>query len=240
MKIGIIGAGYIGGTLARRLSALGHSVSIANSRGPQTLTELAAETGATAVSIPEAAQTGEVIIVTIPQAAVTKLPADLFAHVADSVVIVDTGNYYPEARDGHIPDIDSGLLDSQWVAQKLGRPVVKAFNNISHLSLLNGGKPAGTPGRIALSVAGDQPAAKAVVLQLLDELGFDGIDAGRLDESWRQQPGTAAYCQDLDSAGLTSALAAADANRIQENRAANDALAIKLIAARNKSAPPAK
>ena len=171
----------------------------------------------------------------IPETGVPKLPAALFAHTADSVAIVDTGNYYPEARDGSIAEIDAGLLDSQWVAQKLGRPVVKAFNNISHTSLIDRGTPAGTPGRIALSVAGDQAAHKAKVLQLIEEIGFDGIDAGSLAESWRQQPGTPAYCQDLDSAGLKRALAAADQSRIKEYRAESDAFAKRIVAARRQA-----
>lgn len=237
MKIGIIGAGYIGGTLTRRLSALGHSVFVANSRGPKTLADLAAATGAKAVSVAEAAQAGEVVIVTIPQIAIAKLPGNLFAKTAEDVVIVDTGNYYPEMRDGRIPEIEAGLLDSQWVAQKLGRPVVKAFNNVMHTSLADKGTAKGTPVRIALSVAGDRAADKAVVLQLLDELGFDGIDAGSLDDSWRQQPGTPAYCHDLDAEELKRALAAADRNRIKEARDEADAFAKKFVAARDANTP---
>jgi 8-hydroxy-5-deazaflavin:NADPH oxidoreductase len=236
MKIGIIGAGDIGGTLARKLVALGHSVFVANSRGPETLAALAAETGATAVSVAEAAKAGEVVIVTIPEAAVAKLPSDLFAGVADSVVVVDTGNYYPEARDGRIEEIEASQVESQWVAQRLGRPVVKAFNNITHTSLLKGGSPAGTPGRIALPVAGDQATARAVVLQLVDQLGFDGVDTGGLDESWRQQPGTPAYCRDLDAESLKRALAEADRGRIKESRAEADAMAKPFLAERARAA----
>lgn len=234
MQIGIIGAGYIGGTLARQLVKLGHSVALANSRGPQTLTQLAAETGANAVSVAEAAKAADVVIVAVPEAAVAQLPAKLFADTADSVAVVDTGNYYPEARDGRIPELDAGLLDSQWVAQRLGRPVVKAFNNISHISLLNGGTPAGTPGRIALSVAGDNALHKATVRKLIEQLGFDALDTGGLDDSWRQQPGTPAYCHDLDAAGLQRALAAADRNRLKEYRAESDAMAIQILAARRQ------
>lgn len=231
MKIGIIGAGYIGGTLTRSLVKLGHTVLVANSRGPETLAAFAAETGATAVTAAEAARAGEVVVLSIPQAAVNDLPADLFAGVADNVVVIDTGNYYPEARDGRLPELDAGLLDSQWVAKKLGRAVVKAFNNIGFPSLINGGSPAGTPRRIALSVAGDDAAAKAVVLRLFDELGFDGVDTGSLEDSWRQQPGTPAYCHDLDREELVRALAAADRSRLKEYRAESDAMAIKMLAA---------
>jgi predicted dinucleotide-binding enzyme len=219
MKIGIIGAGQIGGSLTRRLTALGHKVFVANSRGPETLADLAAETGATAVSVPEAARSGEVVVVTIPQNKIPSLPAGLFAAVPDTVVVVDTGNYYPQQRDGRIDGIENGMPESRWVEQQLGRPVVKAFNNIRAQHLLEHGKPAGTPGRIALPVAGDDAAAKAIVLRLIDELGFDGVDAGGLDESWRQQPGTPVYATDLDAAGVRRALSEASRDRKPEWRA---------------------
>jgi predicted dinucleotide-binding enzyme len=213
MKIGIIGAGHIGGTLTRRLTALGHQVSVANSRGPETLADLAAETGARPVSVAEAAQSGEVIIVTIPEKNIAELPRDLFAATPENVVIVDTGNYYPRNRDGRIDAIEAGMTESRWVAQQLNRPVIKAFNNIYAQHLMELGRPKGTPGRIALPVAGDDPAAKAVVLQLIDELGFDGVDAGSLDESWRQQPGTPVYGTDLDANGVRRALSGASKER---------------------------
>jgi predicted dinucleotide-binding enzyme len=219
MKIGIIGAGNIGGTLARRFTALGHEVSIANSRGPETLAELAAETGATAVSVTEAARRGEVVIVAIPEKSVPSLPSGLFGGVPDDVVVVDTGNYYPRQRDGRIDAIEAGMTESRWVAQQLGRPVVKAFNNIYARHLLTLGRPSGAAGRIALPVAGDDHAAKAVVLRLVDELGFDGVDAGGLDDSWRQQPGTPVYGTDFDADGVRRALSEARRDRAPEWRA---------------------
>jgi hypothetical protein len=223
MKIGIIGAGMIGGTLARRLTALGHEVVIANSRGPETLSKLVAETGARAVTVAEAARGGEIVIVTIPQRAVPDLPRDLFAGVPQDVVVVDTGNYYP-VRDGRIDAIEDGQVESAWVAEHLGRPVVKAFNNIVSQSLLENGRPEGAPGRIALPVAGDEPEARQKVMRLVDELGFDPVDAGILEESWRQQPGTPCYAADLDAQMLKKALAAADRSLVPEYRAkANDA-----------------
>jgi 8-hydroxy-5-deazaflavin:NADPH oxidoreductase len=219
MNIGIIGAGHIGGTLTRRLSALGHKVFVANSRGPETLTSLAKETGATPVSAWEAARSGEVVIVTIPENKVPSLPKNLFAGVPASVTVVDTGNYYPQQRDGRIDAIENGMPESRWVEQQLGRPVIKAFNNIYAQHLLELGKPAGAPGRIALPVAGDDQAAKAAVLELVDELGFDGVDAGGLDESWRQQPGTPVYTTDLDAKGVRRALSEAKSARKPEWRA---------------------
>ena len=213
MKIGIIGAGNIGGALARRFTALGHEVFMANSRGPQTLAGLARETGARAVTVEEAARAGEVVIVTIPQSAVRELPRDLFAGVPSDVVVVDTGNYYPRQRDGRIEEIESGMTESRWVSRQLRRPVVKAFNNIYAQHLEEHGKPAGTPGRVALPVAGDDARAKQVVMRLVDELGFDPVDAGTLDESWRQQPGSPVYAADLDAKGARDALKKANRER---------------------------
>ena len=219
MNIGIIGAGNIGANLTRRFGQLGHKVYVANSRGPESLADLAAETGATPVSVREAAQRGDVVIVTIPQKNIPNLPRDLFAGVSDDVVVVDTGNYYPQQRDGRIAGIEEGMTESRWVSQQLGRPVVKAFNNIYAAHLLTAGKPAGTPDRIALPVAGDDDRAKGVVIQLLDELGFDGVDTGSLDESWRQQPGTPVYGTDFDAEGVRRALADASHERTPEWRA---------------------
>jgi predicted dinucleotide-binding enzyme len=217
MNIGIIGAGHIGSVLARKLGAAGHAVRVANSRGPETLRDLAAETGATAVTVADAVKGVDVVIVTIPEKNVPDLPADLFAGVPDDVVVLDTGNYYP-SRDGRIAELDGGLAESQWVAQVLGRPVVKAFNNIVATSLATRGVPAGTPGRVCLSVAGDDARGKQVVLGLVEALGFDGLDAGTLADSWRQQPGTPAYCRDLGTAELKAALAQAEAAKVARYR----------------------
>ena len=212
MKIGIIGAGNIGATLTRQLTTLGHEVSVANSRGPETLADLAAETGATPVDAAEAARGADVVVVAIPEGRIPELPPSLLDEAAAGVAVIDTGNYYPR-RDGLIAAIEAGLTESRWVAQQLGRPVVKAFNNIRAQHLLELGRPKGEPGRIALPVASDDAAAKATVSGLVEELGFDAVDAGGLDDSWRQQPGTPAYVADLDAEGLREALAAARPER---------------------------
>ena len=218
MKIGIIGAGNIGGTLTRRFRQIGHEVKVANSRGPETLADLARETGASAVTVQDAVKDVEMVIVTIPQKHVPNLPSGLFADVPADVVVVDTGNYYPQQRDGRIEEIESGTPESRWVEQQLGRPVIKAFNNIFAQHLMEKGQPAGTTGRIALPVAGDDPRAKAIVIRRVDELGFDAIDAGGLDDSWRQQPGTPVYVKDLDADGVLRALAEAPRERAPEWR----------------------
>ena len=147
-RIGIIGAGSMGGTLARHFAKLGHHVSIANSRGPESLIALAAEIGAMPVSVADAAKAGEIVILAIPTKAVTALPRGLFANVPSSVVVIDIGNYHPGLRDGHIEAIDRGMPDSQWVAQQIGHSVIKAFNNIFAKSLLEKGVPRGTRGRL--------------------------------------------------------------------------------------------
>lgn len=213
MKIGIIGAGMIGGTLARRLTELGHEVKVANSRGPGTLAEIAAETGATPATVRDAVRGAEMVVVAIHQGRVRELPADLFVGASPDPVVVDTGNYYPRERDGRIEEIEAGLPESRWVERQLGHPVIKAFNTIWFRSLGERGQPPGTPGRIALPVAGDDRAAKDRVMALIDELGFDAVDAGGIDESWRQQAGTPVYTADEDRDGIRRGLAAASPER---------------------------
>ena len=214
MNIGIIGAGHIGSALAVRLTHLGHSVLIANSRGPETLTEVAKKTGATPVTAREAARHGEIIVVTIPLINIPDLPKDLFEGVSADVPVIDTSNYYPLLRDGQIPELETGeLTESEWVQQHLGRPVVKVFNNIYAAHLEGSGKPAGTTGRISLPVAGDEAAAKQQVMALVEELGFDAVDDGSLHESWRQQPGTPSYGADLPAAELQKQLASMGTKR---------------------------
>jgi predicted dinucleotide-binding enzyme len=215
MQIGIVGAGNIGGTLTRRLTQLGHEVSVANSRGPETLSDLAGETGAQAVEVRDAVKDKDLVVVTIPQAKVPDLPGDLFDGARVDTVVVDTGNYYPRERDGAIEGIENGTTESRWVEQQLGRPVIKAFNNIYAQHLLENGRPAGDPERIALPVAGDDERAKKVVIDLIDELGFDAVDAGGIDESWRQQPGSPVYIADGDAETVRRGLADASPERAE-------------------------
>jgi 8-hydroxy-5-deazaflavin:NADPH oxidoreductase len=218
MNIGIIGSGNIGSLLARHFISLGHRVSIANSRGPQSLAAFAAETGAMAVTVKEAVQEKDIVVIAVTQQGIPNLPKDLFTHCTESTIVVDTGNYYPEVRDTRIAEIDDGLLESEWVSQMLSVPVIKAFNNMTVWSLATRGLPKGSEGRICLSVAGDNSAHKRVILELIDQLGFDGIDAGMLADSWRQQPGAPAYCMDLDAVKLSAALEEAERKKIVEYR----------------------
>ncbi|MEU8642725.1 MULTISPECIES: NADPH-dependent F420 reductase [unclassified Streptomyces] len=214
MKIGIIGAGNIGGNLTRRFTAAGHDVSVANSRGPQTLTALAEETGATPVTVEEAARGAEIVVVTVPLKAVPNLPDGILDGAAEGVAVIDTGNYYPQQRDGRIDAIeDDGLTESCWTAQQIGHTVVKAFNGTYAQDILDRARPAGAPDRLALPVAGDDAAAKQRVRDLIDEIGFDTVDAGGLDDSWRQQPGTPVYGLQEGVDAVTKALAEAPRER---------------------------
>ncbi|MFJ6541242.1 NADPH-dependent F420 reductase [Streptomyces sp. NPDC003656] len=217
MKIGIIGAGNIGGNLTRRLTALGHDVSVANSRGPETLKALAEETGATPVRAEEAANGAEVVVVTVPLKAVPDLPAGLLDGAAEGAAVIDTNNYYPRERDGRIAGIeDEGITESRWTERHLGRPVVKAFNGTYAQDILDRPRPAGDPDRLALPVAGDDEAAKAKVRALIDALGFDTVDAGGIDDSWRQQPATPVYGLREGVDAVRAALAAASPERPAE------------------------
>ena len=219
MKIGIIGAGNIGGNLTRRLTQLGHEVRVANSRGPESLAELAAETGATAVLANEAALGADLVVVTIPEKNVPDLDNGFLNGANDGVVVIDTGNYYAQRRDGFIADIEAGMTESRWVSNQIGHPVVKAFNGIYSANIIDRARPAGTSDRMALPVAGDDLPAKKIVMDLIEELGFTAIDAGGIDESWRQQPGTPVYGLVGDGDAVRLALAAANNVRTPEWRA---------------------
>jgi 8-hydroxy-5-deazaflavin:NADPH oxidoreductase len=205
MKIGIIGVGNIGGTLARRFTAAGHDVRLANSRGPDSLTEVMQETGGIPSTIDDAVKDADAVIVAVPYKAIKQLPAALFVAVPINVAIIDTGNYYP-MRDGKIDALDGPITDTQWVAQHFARPVIKAFNSISVNSLRSKGTPSGSQSRIALPVSGDDEQTKRVAFTLVEDAGFTPLDAGPLAESWRQQPGTGAYTTDLGEAYLRKAL----------------------------------
>jgi 8-hydroxy-5-deazaflavin:NADPH oxidoreductase len=204
MNVGIIGSGNIGNATATRLVAAGHSVWISNSRGPESLAGLEQELGqlANAATVTDAAREGEVVIVATPLAAVGSLPAEDLR----GKVVVDANNYYP-SRDGRIPELEDGLGSSEWLAQHLkGARVVKAFNTMWSENLLHKAVPHGAVERLALPVAGDDDEAKALVSRLIDDIGFDPVDAGTLRDGRRQQPGTEVYNVLLDAEGVRDAL----------------------------------
>ena len=192
MKIGIVGAGHIGSTLAKLFVDAGQEVAIANSRGPQTLEDLVADLGdnATTATVEQARDFGDIVVVSIPLGRYRELPTEGW----EGKIVIDTNNYYPQ-RDGHIPELDnestttSELLQAHLPTSK----VVKAFNHIYAAALTTDGQPAGTKNRRALVIAGDDQSAKATVTRLLDQFGFDTVDAGLLKEGWRIQRDTPGY-----------------------------------------------
>ncbi|EFC79748.1 NADPH-dependent F420 reductase [Parafrankia sp. EUN1f] len=209
MKITVIGAGAIGGNLARKLSLAGHDVQVADARGPEAVTAEVLETGARAVALHESAQGRDAIILAIPFGVQGQL-AELIATATAETVVIDTSNYYPHLN-GRIEAVeDGGQVESVYTSELLGRPVVKAWNAALAETQRTRGVAAGTPGRIAIPVAGDSEDAKKVVMSLVDDTGFDPHDAGPLADSWRQQPMGPAYCTELTLDELPAALAAAD------------------------------
>lgn len=216
MKIGIIGAGNIGATIARKLVAAGHSLKLAGAGRPDDIRDKAVKIGAVAVLAQDAVKDVDTIILSIPFAEIPNV-AKVFTDVPAGVVVIDTANYYP-FRDGNIAEVDDGKPESVWSSEQLGRPVIKAFNAALAETLSNGGTAEGTPGRIAIPVAGDDARAKEVARGLVNETGFDALDAGDLSGSWRQQPGTPAYCTELTLSELRDALSSADKARAPVDR----------------------
>jgi predicted dinucleotide-binding enzyme len=190
--VGLIGSGNIGSTLARALTAAGHDVVLSNSRGPETLQDLVAELGprARAATAAEAAEAGDVVVVTIPLKSYREVPVEPLR----GKVVIDTDNYYPE-RDGEIAELeDESTTTSELLQAHLPESyVVKAFNNIYFQNLATLGRPAGDPDRSVLPVAGDDETAKKTVVGLIDDIGFDAHDVGPLAEGWRFQRDLPAY-----------------------------------------------
>ncbi|GGN99780.1 3-hydroxyisobutyrate dehydrogenase [Nocardia rhizosphaerihabitans] len=216
MNIGILGVGHIGKTLSRKLSAAGHDVKVANSRGPETIDATVLFTGARPVPASEAVDGVDVVIISIPLDRVPGI-APMLAGVPAKTVVIDASNYIP-GRDSEIAAIEAGQVESLWVAEQLGRSIVKAWNSIGSDSFALKGTPPGTRGRIALPVAADDDSERAVGMALVEDTGFDGFDAGPLAQSWRQQPGAPGYCTDLTREEMPTALAGAEAARLPKRR----------------------
>jgi 8-hydroxy-5-deazaflavin:NADPH oxidoreductase len=224
MKIAVLGAGFIGATLVRKLSAAGHTVLFANSRRPETLRDLAKESGATAVIASDAVKDVDVIILSIP---LKKMPPlkTLLAGVPSHVPVIDTSNYYP-LRDGHIAEIDEGQVEGLWVAEQIGRPVTKAWNAVLAGTLRKNGKNKGEPGRTAIPVAGNDARAKQIAMELVEATGFDAVDAGSIEDSWRIQTGNPSYCTELTVEQLRHALTLADRTLAPRRRDAGMAVVL--------------
>jgi 8-hydroxy-5-deazaflavin:NADPH oxidoreductase len=190
--IGLIGSGHIGGTVARLAVNAGHDVVLSNSRGPDTLQDLVADLGprARAATVEEAAAAGDLVVVTVPLQAVSSLPAEALR----GSIVIDTCNYYPQ-RDSHVAELDDEKATSSELVQRhlAGSRVVKGFNNINYLHLGSLARPAGSPDRTALPIAGDDADAKAAVTAFFDSIGYDAYDVGPLAEGWRFQRDTPAY-----------------------------------------------
>lgn len=203
MKISIIGTGAIGGTIAKHLVHAGHQVSVANSRGKQAVAPFAEGIGATPRDVESVMQDADVLILSLPLLAIEQLPKELFDQLSPDTIVVDTANYYPEIRPEKIDEIDNGMPESVWVSKHIGRPVIKAFNTLLAHSLAEGGKPQGNPKRLAMQVAGDSMQQKQIVMQLIDECGFEPYDNGDLAHSWTMQPCSAGYCCDYTASELS-------------------------------------
>lgn len=216
MKIGIIGAGNIGLELARKLSIAGHAIMLANSRGPESLADAVKGTDIKAAAAEEAVKGADVVILSLPFN-INPAIAELVRHAPPTAIIIDTSNYYP-IRDGHIDEIDAGKPETLWVSERVQRPLLKAWNAQLSTTLKEAGLKPSESGRIAIPIAGDDIAAKAVLVTLVSETGFDSVDAGRLVDSWRFQPGAPAYCTELTQSELESALANAVKERVPANR----------------------
>lgn len=202
MKFGIIGVGNIGSIISEKLVKNGHDVKIADARGIERLE--GKDLAGIRVSVEDVIRNINVLIISIPLYVLPSI-RHVVDNVGEEVIVVDTSNYYPQ-RDNKIEKIENGMVESLWVSNQLGRPIIKAFNNLLAFTLKNKGTPEGTSGRIAISVAGDDLSQKKIIMDIVNELGFDTVDSGYLSDSWRQQPGTPAYCTELTKDELTKAL----------------------------------
>lgn len=206
MKFGIIGAGPIGASISKKLVKNGHEVKIADARNIEHLD--GKDIAGTPVAVEEVINNIDVLLLSLPLHVMPSI-RPIIDQVGEDVIIADTSNYYP-FRDNQIKEIENGMVESVWVSNQLGRPIIKAFNNLLAYTLENKGTPDGTEGRIAMAIAGDRPSQKQVMIDVVNELGFDAVDGGSLSDSWREQPGTPAYCTELTKEELVEALKKAD------------------------------
>lgn len=204
MKLGIIGAGFVGRTIATLAVNTGHQVMLSNSRGPQTLFSFRSMVGCQAGTVEQAVQFGDVVVIAVPLTAIDRLPAALLA----GKQVLDAVNYYPE-RDGQVEVLDSAqTTTSELLAHHLpGAVITKAFNAIPMTQLESDGLPAGSSNRRALPLAGDNAQGKQIARELYEAFGFDALDVGALAEGWRFERGTPAYCVRMTKEALLAALA---------------------------------
>src|SRR5438105_4346854 len=217
MNIGVIGTGQIGEVIIKKLRDAGYPVKMANFRGPESLKDLAAKTGAIPTSVEQVVQDIDMLFIAVPQKAIPTLPKGLLNKARKETIVIDVGNYYP-FRDGRIDELENGLTESVWVGRQIGRPVIKVLNNVIAKALAEAGRPAGSRDRVAFPISGDDPKAKKIVAQLINRIGFDSVDAGTIAESWRQQPGSPVYCTNPTKGELQLWLKKADRSALVANR----------------------
>jgi 8-hydroxy-5-deazaflavin:NADPH oxidoreductase len=206
MRFGIIGAGAIGTIISTKLVENGHDVKIADAREIERLE--GKEIVGTPVNVEDVISNIDILIISIPLHVIPSI-RNIVDKAGEEIIVVDTSNYYP-FRDNKIEEIENGMVESVWVSNQLGRPIIKAFSNLLAYTLENKGTPEGTSGRIAMAIAGNDQKQKQKIMELVNQLGFDTVDSGSLRDSWRQQPGTPAYCTELTKEALMEALKKAD------------------------------
>ncbi|WP_414049105.1 NADPH-dependent F420 reductase [Macrococcus animalis] len=212
MKIGILGAGPIGTTISKHLYNVGHDVKIADVRSIDKLE--GKDFKGSAVTFDEAIQNIDVLIISIPFNVVPTIKEKL-SYLGENTIIIDTTNYYP-FRDGNIQAIEEGKVESVWVSEQIGRPVIKAFNNLLAMTLQN--ITSTDNKKIAMAISGDNQNHKDTVKNMVNEIGIDVVDNGVISNSWRHQPGAPAYCTELDKDQLQRALQIAEKSNIPVNR----------------------
>ncbi|UXR77394.1 NAD(P)-binding domain-containing protein [Staphylococcus sp. IVB6227] len=214
MKFGIIGAGPIGGTLSHKLHGAGHAVKVADVRSTDFLADK--DFSGQAVPVEEVVKDIDVLILSLPLFLIENLKP-IIDQLEKHVIIVDTSNYYP-FRDPQVKEIEEGMPESEWVSKQIGRDVVKAFNSQLAYTLAERGKAENESGRIGMAVSGNDDNQKATVMAIVNEVGFDPVDNGTLENSWRHQPGSPAYCTELNRDALKVALERADKNAAPKQR----------------------
>jgi len=223
MKIGILGVGNIGQIIARRAAAAGHDVKVANSGDPKTVAPSVLETGARAEWTKDVAKDVDVLVLSIP---FFRTPAlrELVSALPGETVVIDTSNYYPgragyyAGRDPVVSELDQGQSETEWMQKQLGHPLAKAWNNILSETLAQKNHPKGHPDRLAIAVAADRPRDLELTSELVELTGFDAYHTGSIEESWRHQPGSPAYCTELKASEMAAALAAAERSRLPARR----------------------
>lgn len=226
-QVTIIGAGVVGTALATQLAHAGYSVSISNSRGPDSLHNIERITGAKAMNTEEAVSEADIVILAVPMSGIIPLQPILQPSMRPGTILIDACNYYP-SRDGNIQLLDEGMTESVWISKTLSLPVVKALNNIIALNIAPSARPKSSPQRVALPVAGDDDKSVTVVMELLEAMGFDAFNAGQLEDSWRQQPGQPAYCTEPTLKELVVLLNSAHREKAWQNRDKGMAISEKL------------